>query len=73
LEGANVFPIPDTFVRNVSKDQAIAAAEAAYMPKGMLVVPFNPQVVNTGSKLVVFDTGFGPGAPTRASAIWSPT
>jgi len=34
----------------------------------MLVVPFNPQVVNTGSKLVVFDTGFGPGAPTRASA-----
>jgi glyoxylase-like metal-dependent hydrolase (beta-lactamase superfamily II) len=31
------------------------------MPKGMVVVPFNPQIVNTGSKLVVFDTGFGPG------------
>jgi len=60
-EGANVFPIPDTFVRNISKDEAIKAAEAAYMPKGMLVVPFNPQVVNTGSKLAVFDTGFGPG------------
>src|SRR5258707_457479 len=49
-DGANVFAMPDTFVRNVSKDQAIAAAEAAYMPKGMLVVPFNPQIVNTGSK-----------------------
>ena len=60
-DGANVFPLPDTFVRNASKDQAIAAAEAAYMPKGMLVVPFNPQIVNTGSKLVLFDTGFGPG------------
>ena len=60
-DGANVFPLPDSFVRNVSKDQAIAAAEAAYMPKGMVVIPFNPQVVNTGSKLVLFDTGFGPG------------
>jgi glyoxylase-like metal-dependent hydrolase (beta-lactamase superfamily II) len=60
-DGANVFPIPDTFVRNISKDEAIKAAEAAYMPKGMLVVPFNPQVVNTGSKLALFDTGFGPG------------
>jgi len=60
-DGANVFPMPDTFVRNVSKDQALAAAEAAYMPKGMVVVPFNPQVINTGSKLVVIDTGVGPG------------
>jgi len=60
-DGANVFPIPDTFVRNVSKDQVIKAAEEAYMPKGMLVVPFSPQIINTGSKLVLFDTGFGPG------------
>lgn len=60
-DGANAFPMPDGFVRNVSKDQAIAAAEAAYMPKGQVVVPFNPQIVNTGSKVVLFDTGFGPG------------
>jgi len=60
-DGANTFPMPDTFVRNVSKDQALAAAEAAYMPKGMVTVPFNPQVVNTGSKVALFDTGLGPG------------
>jgi glyoxylase-like metal-dependent hydrolase (beta-lactamase superfamily II) len=60
-DGANVFPVPNGWVRNVSQDEAIKAAEEAYMPKGMAVVPFNPQVVNTGSKLVLFDTGFGPG------------
>ncbi len=59
-DGARTFPMPDGFVRNVAKEQALAAAEAAYMPKGMVTVPFNPQVINTGSKLVLIDTGFGP-------------
>jgi len=30
-------------VRNVPKDKASAAAKAAYMPDGMVTVPFNPQ------------------------------
>jgi len=60
-DGARSFPIPDTWVRNVSKEQTLAAAEAAYMPKGMVTVPFNPVVINTGSKLVLIDTGFPPG------------
>jgi glyoxylase-like metal-dependent hydrolase (beta-lactamase superfamily II) len=59
-DGARTFPMPDGFVRNVPKEQALAAAEAAYMPKGMVTVPFNPQLINTGSKLVLIDTGFGP-------------
>jgi glyoxylase-like metal-dependent hydrolase (beta-lactamase superfamily II) len=59
-DGARTFPMPDGFVRNIPKEQALAAAEAAYMPKGMVTVPFNPQVINTGSKLVLIDTGFGP-------------
>jgi glyoxylase-like metal-dependent hydrolase (beta-lactamase superfamily II) len=60
-DGARSFPLPDTFVKNVPKDQALAAAEAAYMPKGMVTVPFNPQIINTGSKLVLIDAGYGPG------------
>ena len=44
---------------NVSKDAAIAAAEAAYMPKGMVTVPFNPQLINTGGKLALIDCGNG--------------
>src|SRR6266699_1628196 len=60
-DGGRSFPMPDGFVKNVSKEQALGAAEAAYMPKGMVSVPFNPVVINTGSKLVLIDTGFPPG------------
>jgi glyoxylase-like metal-dependent hydrolase (beta-lactamase superfamily II) len=60
-DGARTFPMPDGFVKNVPKEQALAAAEAAYMPKGMVTVPFNPIVINTGSKLVLIDAGYGPG------------
>jgi len=62
-DGALTFPIPNGWVRNISKDEALAAAEAAYMPKGKVVVPFNPVVINTGSKLVLIDSGFGAASP----------
>ena len=58
-DGARSFPLPDTFVKNVPKEEALAAADAAYMPKGMVTVPFNPQLINTGSKLILIDTGNG--------------
>ena len=61
-DGARTFPMPDQFVVNQKKDDALAAAEAAYIPKGQVTIVFNPMVVNTGSKLVVIDTGNGLGA-----------
>src|SRR6266545_7012208 len=64
-DGARAIPLPASFVRNVPNEQVLAAAEAAYMPKGSIIAPFNPIVVNTGAKLVLIDTGYGPGiAPT---------
>src|SRR6201996_6726925 len=69
-DGARTFPLPDKWVTNVSKDEAIAAAEAAYMPKGMVTVPFNPQLLNTGGKLILLDSGNGISAlePTKGQA-----
>jgi len=58
-DGARTFPLPDKFVTNAPKEEAAAAAEAAYMPKGMVTVPFNPQLINTGGKLVLIDSGNG--------------
>jgi glyoxylase-like metal-dependent hydrolase (beta-lactamase superfamily II) len=58
-DGARTFPMPDKFVVNVTKDEALAAADAAYMPKGMVTVPFNPQLINTGKKLILIDAGNG--------------
>jgi glyoxylase-like metal-dependent hydrolase (beta-lactamase superfamily II) len=65
-DGGRTIPMPDGFVRNVPKEKALAAAEAAYMPKGQVAIPFNPVVINTGSKLVLIDTGFPPGAVPTA-------
>ena len=59
-DGARTFPMPDGFVKNASKDEALAAASAAYMPAGQVTIPFNPVVIDTGGKLVLFDTGNGP-------------
>jgi glyoxylase-like metal-dependent hydrolase (beta-lactamase superfamily II) len=69
-DGARSFPMPDAFVTNVPKEDALAAAEAAYMPKGMVTVPFNPQLINTGSKLILIDCGNGIAAlePTKGAA-----
>src|SRR5687767_4427859 len=50
-DGARPIPLPPQFVRNVSNEDVLKAAEAAYMPKGTIFAPFNPVVVNTGSKL----------------------
>ena len=61
-DGGRTIPMPDGFVRNIPKEQVLAAAEAAYMPKGQVTITFNPVVINTGSKLVLIDTGFPPGA-----------
>lgn len=60
-DGRRTFPMPDGWVTNVSKAEALKASEAAYMPAGQVTVPFNPIVINTGSKLVLIDSGYGPG------------
>jgi glyoxylase-like metal-dependent hydrolase (beta-lactamase superfamily II) len=62
MDGARTFPLPDGFIVNASKDRAIAAAEAAYMPGAKITIPFSPMIINTGSKLVAIDTGNGLGA-----------
>ena len=67
-DGARPIPLPPRFVVNVPNEEVLKAAEAAYMPKGTVFAPFNPMVVNTGSKLVLIDTGYGPIAPDRRPA-----
>jgi glyoxylase-like metal-dependent hydrolase (beta-lactamase superfamily II) len=60
-DGARTFPLSDTFVLNVKKDEVNAALDKAYMPRDKMTIHFAPVVVNTGNKLVVIDTGNGPG------------
>jgi glyoxylase-like metal-dependent hydrolase (beta-lactamase superfamily II) len=56
-DGVNKFKFADNHVTNKSRDEVNAALAAAYYEKDMMTTPYNPVVVNTGSKLVVVDTG----------------
>jgi glyoxylase-like metal-dependent hydrolase (beta-lactamase superfamily II) len=58
-DGVNRLPLTDGFVLNAKKEEVSAALAAAFMEKDVFVGPYNPIVLNTGSKLVVVDTGTG--------------
>ncbi|MBN9586569.1 MAG: MBL fold metallo-hydrolase [Afipia sp.] len=60
-DGASTFPLGDSFVLNVKKDEVNAALEKAFRPRDKMTINFGPLVINTGGKLVVVDTGNGPG------------
>ncbi len=59
-DGAFANPLTDTFIRNVKREDVNKALEAMYLDKDKVTVPYTPIVVNTGSKLIVIDTGLGP-------------
>jgi glyoxylase-like metal-dependent hydrolase (beta-lactamase superfamily II) len=61
-DGANTFPLNEGFVVNAKKDDVGNALARAFRPRDRMTIYFGPLVVNTGGKLVVIDTGNGPGA-----------
>jgi glyoxylase-like metal-dependent hydrolase (beta-lactamase superfamily II) len=58
-DGVNRFKFPDGFVANKNRDEVNAGLASLYMglEKDQVAIPYSPIVVNTGSKLVVIDTG----------------
>lgn len=60
-DGINRFKFPDGFVVNKTRDEVNAGlAETRLQPApDMAAIPYSPVAVNTGSKLVVIDTGTG--------------
>jgi glyoxylase-like metal-dependent hydrolase (beta-lactamase superfamily II) len=52
-------PITDKFIRNAPFADVEHALDVAFMPHDKLATPFTALVVNTGSKLVLIDTGTG--------------
>ena len=68
-DGRNTFKLPDTFVLNAQKDQVNQALLAAHMEKDMMTIPYTPIVINTGSKLVVMDTGTGEANFERSKGV----
>ncbi len=52
-------PITDKFIRNAPFADVEHALDVAFMPHDKLATPFTALVVNTGTKLVLIDTGTG--------------
>lgn len=67
-DGAATFPLSDKFVTNASKEQVSAELAKHHMNPSTVTVPFTPIVINTGSKLVLIDTGYGAAAGAKPGA-----
>ena len=58
-DGLNRFKLPDNFVSNVKKEDVQNALGAAHHDREIFDNTYTPILVNTGSKLVLIDTGTG--------------
>jgi glyoxylase-like metal-dependent hydrolase (beta-lactamase superfamily II) len=58
-DGARSFPLTESYVVNAPIAEVKKALEAAYLPPDRMIHHYAPIVVNTGSKLVLIDTGYG--------------
>ncbi len=68
-DGYGAFPRIDGFVKNADAKDVAAALGEAYLPTGVVRIPFTTLVVNTAGKLVLLDVGNGDmAAPT--SGTW---
>jgi glyoxylase-like metal-dependent hydrolase (beta-lactamase superfamily II) len=65
-DGKNVFPLTDAFIPNAKRDDINAALDKAFMPRDMVTTWFAPLVIQSGSKLIVIDTGTGPVAKVNS-------
>jgi glyoxylase-like metal-dependent hydrolase (beta-lactamase superfamily II) len=58
-DGSRAFPLTDGYVTNAPITDVQKALEQVYIPHGQMVHHYSPIVLNTGSKLIVIDTGLG--------------
>jgi len=57
FDGIWYLPIDDKFVRNASGAEVNQALAAAFLPPSVLPISFTALLVNTGTKVVLIDTG----------------
>jgi glyoxylase-like metal-dependent hydrolase (beta-lactamase superfamily II) len=58
-DGIARVPVTEAFVLNVKPEEVNKALREAYMEPGVFIGPYNPIVINTGSKLALVDMGVG--------------
>jgi glyoxylase-like metal-dependent hydrolase (beta-lactamase superfamily II) len=64
-DGARSFALTESYVVNAPIAEVRKALEEAYLPPNQMIHHYAPIVLNIGGKLIVLDTGSGPGAFTQ--------
>jgi glyoxylase-like metal-dependent hydrolase (beta-lactamase superfamily II) len=62
LDGVRQVKLDVSPIRNAKLEDVQAVLAASFLPKDQVGYYFHPTLVNTGSKLVLLDTGNGPGS-----------
>jgi glyoxylase-like metal-dependent hydrolase (beta-lactamase superfamily II) len=65
-DGVATINLPDNYVPNIPKEEIGKVFAESQLPTDKVTHTFSPVVVNTGSKLVVIDTGLGPDQFTQS-------
>ncbi|MGM4986415.1 MULTISPECIES: MBL fold metallo-hydrolase [Rhizobium] len=61
LDGSRIFDGPHpTFGADRDADEVVSLMKANFLPSDRMIGQFNPVLVNTGTDLILFDTGNGP-------------
>ncbi len=68
-DGIAKVPVNETFILNVKPEQVKAALAEAFMDPNVFIGPYNPIVINTGSRLVVVDMGTGEANYQRTNGV----
>jgi glyoxylase-like metal-dependent hydrolase (beta-lactamase superfamily II) len=68
-DGVARFKMAEDHVTNVKLDAVNAALAEVFMEKDMMTTPYNPVAVNTGTKLLVIDTGTGEAGFKKSNGV----
>jgi len=73
LDGGRIFDGPHpTFGADRDADEVVSLMKANFLPSDRMIGQFNPVLVNTGTDLILFDTGNGPegSMPITSTGSW---
>ncbi len=68
-DGVARVTVTEAFVLNVKPEEVNKALREAYMESGVFIGPYNPIVLNTGSKLALVDMGTGESAYIASKGV----
>lgn len=68
-DGIFRLPLKEGFITNAKLDEVQKAMEEVFLPKDTLPIPFTPLLVDTGSKKILIDTGYGEMGPPSAGQL----